>query len=85
MIWSRTSGRNDGPLLVLLHGLGATDEVYAGVEARGEHDPMVTGADLVALVDDPIVLPGLGHNAHVEEPSAIVVLARHLPVSERAR
>ena len=33
MIWSRTDGRDDGPLLVLLHGLGATAEVYAGLEA----------------------------------------------------
>src|SRR6266545_394416 len=33
MIWSRTGGRPDGPLLVLLPGLGATAEVYAGLEA----------------------------------------------------
>lgn len=33
MIWSRTGGRDDGPLLVLLHGLGATAEVYADVLA----------------------------------------------------
>jgi pimeloyl-ACP methyl ester carboxylesterase len=32
MIWSRTAGSGDGPLLVLLHGLGATAEVYDGVE-----------------------------------------------------
>jgi len=33
--------------------------------ARGEHDPMVTTAQLAELVSDPEVLAGLGHNAHV--------------------
>jgi len=32
MTWSRTGGSDSGPLLVLLPGLGATAEVYAGVE-----------------------------------------------------
>src|SRR5215218_3110594 len=32
MIWSRSGGSEDGPLLVLLHGLGATAEVWAGVQ-----------------------------------------------------
>lgn len=32
MIWSRSGDRTDGPLLVLLHGLGATAEVWRGVE-----------------------------------------------------
>jgi pimeloyl-ACP methyl ester carboxylesterase len=32
MIWSRTGGSDSGPLLVLLHGLGATAEVFAGLE-----------------------------------------------------
>ena len=31
-LWSRAGGRADGPLLVLLHGLGATGDVYAGLE-----------------------------------------------------
>ncbi|MEO5662901.1 MAG: hypothetical protein ABIR39_06415 [Nocardioides sp.] len=31
MIWSRTGGRGDGPVLVLSHGLGATAEVYGAV------------------------------------------------------
>ena len=42
--------------------------------ARGEHDPMVTGARLAALVPDPVELPGLGHNAHVEDPAAVLAL-----------
>jgi pimeloyl-ACP methyl ester carboxylesterase len=33
MIWSRSGGRGEGPLLVLLHGLSATAEVWRGVEA----------------------------------------------------
>ena len=32
VIWSRTGGSESGPLLVLLPGLGATAEVFAGVE-----------------------------------------------------
>ncbi|GAA4378530.1 alpha/beta fold hydrolase [Nocardioides caricicola] len=38
------------------------------VLARGEHDPMVAAA--------PVTLPGLGHNAHVEDPAAVVSLVR---------
>jgi pimeloyl-ACP methyl ester carboxylesterase len=44
------------------------------VLARGERDPMVSTADLAALVPDPVVLPNLGHNAHVEAPTAILPL-----------
>ncbi len=33
MIWTRSGGAADGPLLVLLHGLGGTAEVWRGVEA----------------------------------------------------
>src|SRR6185437_14849096 len=42
------------------------------VLARGERDPMVSTADLAALVPDPVVLAGLGHNAHVEAPAAVL-------------
>lgn len=44
------------------------------VLARGEHDPMVSDADLRVLVPEPVTLPGLGHNAHVEDPRAVVGL-----------
>jgi pimeloyl-ACP methyl ester carboxylesterase len=44
------------------------------VLARGEKDPMVSTADLAALVPDPVVLPDLGHNAHVEAPQALLPL-----------
>jgi pimeloyl-ACP methyl ester carboxylesterase len=41
------------------------------VLARGEHDTMVTREQLAALVPAPVDLPGLGHNAHVEDPEAV--------------
>jgi pimeloyl-ACP methyl ester carboxylesterase len=44
------------------------------VLARGEHDPMVSHEELAALVPDPVTLPGLGHNAHVEDPAAVLAL-----------
>ena len=46
------------------------------VLARGEGDPMVSEADLRALVAEPVTLPGLGHNAHVEDPAAVLDLLR---------
>jgi pimeloyl-ACP methyl ester carboxylesterase len=44
------------------------------VLARGAHDPMVSTAQLAALAPDPVELPGLGHNAHVEDPTALLPL-----------
>jgi pimeloyl-ACP methyl ester carboxylesterase len=44
------------------------------VLARGEHDPMVSSADLLALAPNSVDLPGLGHNAHVESPAAVTAL-----------
>jgi pimeloyl-ACP methyl ester carboxylesterase len=46
------------------------------VLARGEHDHMVSDADLRALAPEPVTLCGLGHNAHVEDPAAVVGLVR---------
>jgi len=50
------------------------------VLARGAGDPMVGAADLAALHPDVRELPGLGHNAHVEDPAAtwdlVATLAR---------
>ncbi|WP_433392365.1 alpha/beta fold hydrolase [Micromonospora sp. KLBMP9576] len=42
--------------------------------ARGEHDPMVTDAQLHGLGVPVATLPGLGHNAHVEDPQAVLGL-----------
>ena len=44
------------------------------VLARGEHDRMVSHEELAALVPDALTLPGLGHNAHVEDPAAVRAL-----------
>ncbi|MEV6410887.1 alpha/beta fold hydrolase [Kribbella sp. NPDC051718] len=41
------------------------------VLARGELDPMNTDAELAALSGQVVTLSGLGHNAHVEDPSAL--------------
>jgi len=64
-------------------GVGAPDmarslgrSVCQVVLARGEGDPMVSEADLRALVPEPVTLPGLGHNAHVEDPTAVVELVQ---------
>ena len=42
------------------------------VLARGEHDHMVSTEQLEALAPDPVVLSGLGHNAHVQDPPALL-------------
>lgn len=52
-----------------------TRDIYAAARApvllaAGEHDRMVSAADLRTLSDDAVELPGLGHNAHVEDPAA---------------
>jgi pimeloyl-ACP methyl ester carboxylesterase len=44
------------------------------VLVRGEHDPMVSHEQLADLVSDPVTLAGLGHNAHVEDPAAVLAL-----------
>jgi pimeloyl-ACP methyl ester carboxylesterase len=44
------------------------------VLARGERDEMVSTAQLAELVAEPVVLAGLGHNAHVEDPAAVAAL-----------
>ena len=44
------------------------------VLARGETDAMVSTAQLEQLVPEPVVLPGCGHNAHVERPDLVAGL-----------
>ncbi|MFI6226009.1 alpha/beta fold hydrolase [Micromonospora echinospora] len=44
--------------------------------ARGERDQMVSHEQLTQLVPAPVALPGLGHNAHVEDPAAVFELLR---------
>jgi pimeloyl-ACP methyl ester carboxylesterase len=54
------------------------------VLARGEHDPMVSTAQLAALLPHPVELAGLGHNAHVENPAALLPLIADLTKSAPA-
>jgi pimeloyl-ACP methyl ester carboxylesterase len=60
------------PRMVELLGRAACPVVLA----RGEHDHLVSEAELRALVPEPVTLPGLGHNAHVEDPGAVLDLVR---------
>ena len=46
------------------------------VLVRGENDPMNTDGQLAVLHPRVVTLPGLGHNAHVEDPRAILRLIR---------
>lgn len=39
--------------------------------AAGGSDPVCKTADLLAIRRDSIVVPGVGHNAHVEKPEAM--------------
>jgi pimeloyl-ACP methyl ester carboxylesterase len=48
------------------------------VLAAGEHDSMCREDQLRKLVPDPVILPGLGHNAHVEAPDALWPLLERL-------
>jgi pimeloyl-ACP methyl ester carboxylesterase len=48
------------------------------VLAAGEHDPMCPPDQLRALRPDAVVLHGLGHNAHVEDPAALQPLLDRL-------
>jgi pimeloyl-ACP methyl ester carboxylesterase len=41
------------------------------VMAAGADDPMSPAAHLAALVAEPVILPGLGHSAHAEDPAAL--------------
>jgi pimeloyl-ACP methyl ester carboxylesterase len=42
--------------------------------ARGEHDPMNTDMQLAGLGPATVTLPGLGHNAHVQNPELAITL-----------
>lgn len=48
------------------------------VLAAGESDPMCPAAHLREHVRDPVVLTGLGHNAHVQDPAALLPLLDRL-------
>jgi pimeloyl-ACP methyl ester carboxylesterase len=46
--------------------------------ARGQHDPMVTLAELRAHAADACELAGVGHNAHVEDAAATLAFCARL-------
>jgi pimeloyl-ACP methyl ester carboxylesterase len=46
--------------------------------ARGEHDAMNTDGQLARLGAPTVTLPGLGHNAHVENPERTLSLLDHI-------
>ncbi len=48
------------------------------VLAAGERDPMCSEGSLRRLVPDPVILAGLGHNAQVENPAALLVILARL-------
>jgi pimeloyl-ACP methyl ester carboxylesterase len=55
----------------------------SAVLAAGEHDPMSPVEHLQALAPEPLVLKDLGHNAHVEDPAALLPLLERLATSVR--
>ncbi|HEY2056864.1 MAG TPA: alpha/beta hydrolase [Amycolatopsis sp.] len=70
-------------------GVGAPDlpRLLAGARcpvilAAGADDPMSRPEQLRALAADSVTLPGLGHNAHVEDPAALLTLLERLSPSE---
>ena len=70
-------------------GVGAPDlpRLLAGARcpvilAAGADDPMSRPEQLRALAADSVSLPGLGHNAHVEAPAALLTLLERLSPSE---
>jgi pimeloyl-ACP methyl ester carboxylesterase len=53
--------------------------------ARGEHDAMNTDGQLARLGMPTVTLPGLGHNAHVENPHLAITLLGLLPLTPARR
>lgn len=48
------------------------------IAARGEHDLLVSGAELRAVAPAAVDVPGRGHNLHIEDPAALVGLLGRL-------
>jgi pimeloyl-ACP methyl ester carboxylesterase len=46
--------------------------------ARGERDPMVSLQELRTHAPQARDIPGAGHNAHIENPGAVVALLEQL-------
>jgi pimeloyl-ACP methyl ester carboxylesterase len=49
--------------------------------ARGGDDPLVSGAELRAVLPEAVDVAGRGHNLHVEDPAALIALLERLPAA----
>lgn len=74
------------------YGVGAPDIAgllaasrATAVLAAGDRDPMCPPEHLLAAQPDALVLPGLGHNAHVEKPEALAPLLERLQAETRVQ
>lgn len=63
-------------------GLLAASRAETLILAAGEHDPMSPADHLRELQPDPVILEGLGHNAHVEDPAALLPVIHRLRIVE---
>lgn len=61
-----------------LPGLLAATRATEVVLAAGQHDSMCRPEDVRAVGLEPVILPGLGHSVHVEDPAAISPLLERL-------
>lgn len=61
-----------------MHGLLAAARAQTVMIAAGECDPMSPADQLRDLQADATILPGLGHNAHVEDPAALLPIVARL-------
>ncbi|AHH97117.1 alpha/beta hydrolase [Kutzneria albida DSM 43870] len=66
---NRAFGVGAPDMRALLDGAGCPVVLAAGAE-----DPMCRPEQLRALDPEAVVLPGLGHNAHAEDPAAVAEL-----------
>jgi pimeloyl-ACP methyl ester carboxylesterase len=55
------------------------------VLARGEHDAMVADEHLTRFATPVVTLSGVGHNAHVESPEAVLRLCLAAAVAAGGR
>lgn len=77
--WDPRTAAVGAPPMRSLLSAAACDVVLA----RGEHDPMVTTAQLEDLHDDVRVVADRGHNAHVEDAAAIAALVEEGGLADR--
>lgn len=67
----RTTGAGKPEMLTLIRRSAAPVVLARGSEDQVCTEEMLTELDAAAGLDPHITLPGLGHNAHVEDPEAV--------------